>query len=90
MPGRILNLRYEDLVADPEAKTRELLEFLRLPWDSRCLRFHETAAAVRTFSKQQVRSPINRNSVGRWRNYREQLQPLLEITGNRDTNEIIL
>ena len=79
LPERIFNLRYEDLVAEPEAKTRELLEFLRLPWDSRCLRFHETAAAVRTFSKQQVRNPINRNSVGRWRNYQEQLQPLLEI-----------
>lgn len=79
LPDRIFNLRYEDLVSDPEAKTRELLEFLRLPWDSRCLRFHETAMAVKTFSKQQVRSPVNRNSVGRWRNYKEQLQPLFEI-----------
>jgi len=79
LPGRIFNLRYEDLVSDVELKTRELLEFLRLPWDSRCLRFHETATAVKTFSKQQVRSPVNRNSVGRWRNYQEQLQPLFEI-----------
>ena len=79
LPDRIFNLRYEDLVSDPETKTRELLEFLRLPWDSRCLRFHETATAVKTFSKQQVRNPVNRNSVGRWRNYEEQLQPLLEI-----------
>ncbi len=79
LPGRIFNLRYEDLVSDQEVKTRELLEFLRLPWDSRCLRFHETAAAVKTFSKQQVRSPVNRNSIGRWRNYEEQLQPLLKI-----------
>jgi tetratricopeptide (TPR) repeat protein len=79
LPGRIFNLRYEDLVSNQEMKTRELLEFLNLPWDSRCLRFHETATAVKTFSKQQVRSPVNRNSIGRWRNYREQLQPLLEI-----------
>jgi tetratricopeptide (TPR) repeat protein len=79
LPGRIFNLRYEDLVSDPETKTRELLEFLRLPWDSHCLRFHETAAAVKTFSKQQVRNPLNRNSIERWRNYQEQLQPLLEI-----------
>ena len=89
LPGRILIFAMK-IWSRPETKTRELLEFLRLPWDSRCLRFHETAAAVKTFSKQQVRSPINRNSVGRWRNYREQLQPLLEITGNRDTNETIL
>lgn len=79
LPGRIFNLRYEDLVSDQETKTRELLEFLHLPWDSRCLRFHETATAVKTFSKHQVRSPVNPNSVGRWRNYQEQLQPLLEI-----------
>ncbi len=79
LPGRIFNLRYEDLVSDQEAKTRELLEFLHLPWDSRCLRFHETATAVKTFSKLQVRSPVNRSSVGRWRNYQEQLQPLFEI-----------
>ncbi|HUQ36134.1 MAG TPA: sulfotransferase [Aestuariivirga sp.] len=79
LPGRIFNLRYEDLVSDPETKTRDLLEFLRLPWNSRCLRFHETDMAVKTFSKQQVRSPVNRNSVGKWRNYQDQLQPLLEI-----------
>lgn len=79
LPGRIFNLRYEDMVTDQEAKTRELLEFLGLPWDSRCLRFHETALAVKTFSKQQVRSPVNRNSIGRWRNYEEQLQPLFKI-----------
>jgi tetratricopeptide (TPR) repeat protein len=79
LPHRIYNLRYEDMVSSQEKKTRELLEFLNLPWDSRCLRFHETATAVKTFSKQQVRSPVNRNSIGRWRNYQEQLQPLLEI-----------
>ena len=82
LPGRIFNLRYEDLVSDQETITRELLEFLRLPWDSRCLRFHETATAVKTFSKLQVRSPVNRGSVGRWRNYQEQLRPLLEILGD--------
>ncbi len=87
LPDRIFNLAYEDLVADPEAKTREMLEFLGLPWDSRCLRFHETAATVKTFSKQQVRSPINRNSIGRWRNYQEQLHPLIEITHNKEQSD---
>jgi tetratricopeptide (TPR) repeat protein len=83
LPGRIFNLRYEDLVSNQETKTRELLEFLNLPWDSRCLRFHETAMAVKTFSKQQVRRPVNRNSIGRWRNYEEQLHPLLEILAGK-------
>ncbi len=79
MPDRILTLRYEELVANPEEKTRSLLEFLGLPWDSRCLRFHERGAMVKTFSRQQVRSAVHQGSVGRWENYRSRLRPLLEI-----------
>ena len=79
LPGRIFTLRYEELAANPEEKTRQLLEFLGLPWDSRCLRFHERGAMVKTFSRQQVREAVHRGSVERWRNYEEQLQPLLEV-----------
>ncbi len=79
VPGRIFNLRYEDMTADPEKKARQLLEFLELPWDSKCLRFHERGAMVKTFSRQQVREAVHRGSVERWRNYEAQLQPLVEI-----------
>ncbi len=82
LPDRILTLRYEELVAEPEEKTRGLLEFTGLPWDSRCLRFHERGAMVKTFSRQQVRSAVHQASTGRWKNYRPQLQPLLEILGD--------
>lgn len=79
IPDRILTLRYEDLVAKPEEKTRQLLEFVGLPWDSRCLRFHERGAMVKTFSRQQVRSAMHQGSTERWKNYRSQLQPLIDI-----------
>ncbi len=82
VPDRILTLRYEELVAKPEEETRRLLEFIGLPWDSRCLRFHERGAMVKTFSRQQVRSAVHQGSTGRWKNYRSQLQPLLEILGD--------
>jgi tetratricopeptide (TPR) repeat protein len=81
MPERIMTLRYEELVASPEEKTRQLLDFVGLPWDSRCLRFHERGAMVKTFSRQQVRSAMHQGSTGRWKNYRPQLQPLFEILG---------
>lgn len=82
IPDRILTLRYDELVAKPEEETRRLLEFIGLPWDSRCLRFHEMGTMVKTFSRQQVRSAMHVGSVGRWNNYRSQLQPLFEILGD--------
>lgn len=79
MPGDVLELRYEDMVRDQEAQTRRLLDYCGLPWDARCLRFHETDRAVRTASSEQVRLPLYDSAVGRWREYREQLAPLIEI-----------
>ncbi len=79
LPGRIFNLPYEELVANPEEKARELLEFLGLPWDPKCLSFHERGAMVKTFSRQQVREAVHQGSVAKWRNYEEQLQPLVAI-----------
>ena len=89
IPDRIFTLRYEELVANSEEKIRQLLEFLGLPWDSRCLRFHERGAMVKTFSRQQVRSALHQGSAGRWKNYEAELLPLLEIlrdeTGTEDS-----
>lgn len=64
-----MELRYEDLVSDQEGRTRALLAFLGLPWDSRCLNFQETKGTVATPSAAQVRRGINDSSVGRWRKY---------------------
>lgn len=74
-PGRIFELSYEGLIADQEGETRRLLDHCGLGWDDRCLRFHETAHAVATPSAQQVRSPLNAGSVGKWRAYARHLEP---------------
>ncbi len=70
--------RYESLVDDPEAGSRALLEHCSLPWDERCLRFYESGRKAKTASYAQVRQPIYRHSVQRWRNYEKYLQPLFD------------
>lgn len=79
--GRILDVRYEDVVADLEGQSRRILSYCGLPWDDRCLAFHETKRPIRTASATQVRQPIYGRSVGRWRRYEEFLEPLLSALG---------
>jgi hypothetical protein len=81
LPGAVLELRYEDMVRDQEAQTRRLLAHCGLPWEPRCLSFHETRRAVRTASSEQVRQPIYDSSVDYWTRYRAELAPLIEIIG---------
>jgi tetratricopeptide (TPR) repeat protein len=76
-PGVMLEIEYESLVDDLEAEARRLVEHSGLDWDERCLAFHESARAVRTASVSQVRQPIYRSSIQRWRNYEKHLGPLL-------------
>ncbi len=76
MPGVIHTVRYEHLVADLDGEARRLLGHCGLAWDDRCLRFHENPDASTTASAMQVRQPIYAHSVGRWRNYARQLEPL--------------
>jgi tetratricopeptide (TPR) repeat protein len=86
-PGRMLDVQYEDVVADLETQARRILAYCELPWDDRCLSFHETERPVRTASVTQVRQPIYKSAVGRWRDYEEFLGPLLEALGLRPTPE---
>lgn len=81
LPKAMLELDYEALVDDQERESRRLIEFCGLPWDTRCLAFHETERAVWTASLWQVRQPIYRRSVGRWRRYQAHLQPLKDALG---------
>ena len=76
----ILDLPYEGLVADQEAWSRKIVEFVGLPWDPRCLEFERTHRTVITASKWQVRQRINSASIERWRNYEKFLGPLKELT----------
>lgn len=73
----LLEVQYEDLVAEPEAVSRRLVEYLGLAWDDRCLAFTTDPRPVLTASSAQVRQPIYRDAVGRWEHYREHLGPLL-------------
>lgn len=75
---RVMEVTYEDLVADVESQSRRLVDFLGLSWEDDCLRFFENPRPVRTASHAQVRRPVYNTSVGRWRHYQEQLTPLID------------
>lgn len=77
--GALLVVPYAELVADPQAWSRRMIEFIGLEWDSRCLEFHKTQRSVLTASHWQVRQPLYSRSVGRWRNYEKHIRPLLEL-----------
>jgi tetratricopeptide (TPR) repeat protein len=79
LPGRVLQLCYEELVRDQRAVTQRLLEFCGLEWDEQCMHFDRNPEAVSTASAAQVREPLNSTGVDRWRRYERQLQPLREL-----------
>ncbi|MGZ8419416.1 MAG: sulfotransferase family protein, partial [Allosphingosinicella sp.] len=81
LPGRVHRVVHERLVEAPEDEVRRLLDHLGLPFDPACLRFHENERAVRTASSEQVRRPINREGLDRWRAYEKWLGPLKEALG---------
>jgi Flp pilus assembly protein TadD len=76
LPGRVLELRYEDLVAGQEHETRRLLAHCGLAWSDSCLSFHTNSAPVSTPSAAQVRRPIYAESIGRWRQHAQVLEPV--------------
>ena len=82
--GRILDVRCEDVVADLEGEAQRIIAYCGLPWDKRCLSFHETNRPIRTASATQVRRPIYSSAVGRWRVYEQQIGPLLTALGLKD------
>ncbi|MDH3439797.1 MAG: sulfotransferase [Gammaproteobacteria bacterium] len=79
LPGKVLDVSYEDVIADLETEVRRMLEHCGLSFEAQCLRYHETDRAVKTASSEQVRQPIYRSSLNLWRNYERHLDPLIEI-----------
>ena len=73
----MLDVSYEDVVDDIEGQARRLIDYCGLPWDDRCLDFHTNGLPVKTASAVQVRRPLFRNSLQRWRKYEAGLAPLL-------------
>ena len=81
----MIEIRYEQLVANQEGCTRTMLDFLGLPWDDACLAFHQSKRATATASWDQVRQPVYTRSLQRWRNYQAHIGPLIEEFGDQDT-----
>jgi tetratricopeptide (TPR) repeat protein len=82
--GVMLEVRYEDVVDDLEGQARRLVAHCGLPWHDACLAFHTTQRPIRTASVAQVRQPIYRSSVARWKPYEHLLAPLIEALGDDD------
>ena len=82
LPGKVLHVQYEELVANPEANIHRLLQHCGLDFEPGCLSFHETQRSVRTASAEQVRQPIYTSAVGYWRCFEQQLEPLRRALGD--------
>jgi hypothetical protein len=81
LPGRILRVDHEAVVADLEGEVRRILEFLGLPFEPACLEFHKTRRSVRTASSEQVRRPLYDSALDHWRHYEPWLGPLRTALG---------
>ena len=81
LPGKVLRVQYEDVVADLATQVRRMLDFCGLDFEEACINFHQTERAVRTASSEQVRQPIFRGGVDQWENYSPYLDSLREILG---------
>ena len=79
LPNKILRVNNEDVIEDLEGQVNRLLNFLDLPFEEECISFHETDRLVRTASSEQVRQPINKKGMGRWKPYAKNLKPLIEV-----------
>ena len=82
LPGQVLRVNYEDVVADLDGQVRRLLDFCDLPFEQACLDFHATERAVRTASSEQVRQPIFDSGVAQWKKFEPHLDPLKQALGD--------
>ena len=82
LPNKILRVNNEDVIDDLEGQVRRILDFLELPFEEECISFHQTERSVRTASSEQVRQPINRSGMGRWKPYAKHLKPLVDNIGS--------
>jgi tetratricopeptide (TPR) repeat protein len=85
LPGRVLRVQYEDVVADLEGNVRRLLDYCGLEFEPACVEFYKTERSVRTASSEQVRQPIYREALEQWRHFEPWLGPLREALGDAVT-----
>jgi tetratricopeptide (TPR) repeat protein len=81
LPDRVLRVIHEDVVAEPEAQIRRMLDYVGVPFDEACVRFHDTKRSVRSASAEQVRRPIQTDATELWRAYESHLGPLEAALG---------
>jgi len=81
LPGKVYRVHYEDLIDEPEREIRRLLAWLDLPFEEACLDFHSNKRAVNSASSEQVRTPLFRDALERWRHYEPWLGPLKGALG---------
>ena len=82
LPDKILRVNNEDIIEDLEGQVSRMLQFLDLPFEDSCITFYETDRSVRTASSEQVRKPINKSGMDRWKPYAQNLKPLLDGLGH--------
>ena len=82
LPGRVLRVQHEDVVADLEGSVRRILAYCDLPFEETCIDFHKTKRSVRTPSSEQVRKPIFRDGLDQWKSFEPWLDPLREALGD--------
>jgi tetratricopeptide (TPR) repeat protein len=82
LPGRVLHVHHEDVVADLEGSVRRILDHCGLPFEAACIDFHKSKRSVLTPSSEQVRQPIFRDGLDQWKTYERWLQPLREALGD--------
>ena len=81
LPGKVLRVQYEDVVADSESQVRRILDYCGLPFEQACVDFYQTERSVRTPSSEQVRQPIFKGGLDQWRNFEPWLDPLKTALG---------
>ena len=87
LPGHVLRVNHEDVVADLETQVHRILNYCGLEFESACLEFHKTERTVRTPSAEQVRQPIYTSGLEQWKNFEHYLAPLKEALGSTLLNE---
>jgi hypothetical protein len=78
----VMELHYENLVANQRAETERLIKFLDLPWEEDCMQFHKSKRVAKTISYDQVNKKMYKTSSGRWKNYEKHLGPLMDIVSD--------
>ena len=78
IPNKVLRVNNEDVINDLDGQVKRILNYIEVPFEEGCISFHETDRSVRTASSEQVRQPINKKGMGRWKPYAKHLKPLVD------------